>query len=524
MLIDTVTEEVRKLFDKYTRTKVAEPVLALSPNGATIAWVSDDETICLQDAMTNKISHGLTNPDLFVEKLIFSPDGQLLAAIHRESAISIWRTTTGERRFCFSGRYMDSIAFSPNCRLFALVDSQHRGVVELWDMDVYQAGMDGCSSDTSLGTAEKHRLIVSQDQKQERTKAIKAIIFSTDGRTIASTSSDNCVCIWDSVTGSEIRELRHQDLVNKIFYSADSKSIVSLSGSNTILIWDMSSNGRRQLAHQGRNIESIALSPDGQTLASVALDSIQIWDLPTGQRRQYLQHHVEDLIPSAALFFARTGNLARAEFSPNSKMLAAAGLGVNIHVWEVATGKEIQRLQGDSNLIMPITPLAFSSDSKTLSALADLSERKRKALATRQALIWDVETGIKSWLPPHPGANYSNIALSSDGQAVAASIQHGGSILIMQDTHSREIHPIGRFETMSFSADDRYLETNRGRLKIDGQEPHTTPFVGSDWVWHGGRRVLWIPPSHRGFVCACYGNKFALGFESGRLLFLRFDS
>jgi WD40 repeat protein len=221
MLIDTVTEEVRKLFNKYTRNKVAEPVLALSPSGATIAWVSDDETIFLQDAMTNKISHGLTNPNLSVEQLIFSPDGQLLAAIHRESAISIWRTTTGERRFCFSGRYMDSIAFSPNCRLFALVDSQHRGVVELWDMDVYQAGMDGCSSGTSLGTAEKHRLIASQDQKQDGAKAIKAITFSTDGRTIASTSSDNCVCIWDSARGSEIRELRHQDLVNKIFYSAD---------------------------------------------------------------------------------------------------------------------------------------------------------------------------------------------------------------------------------------------------------------------------------------------------------------
>jgi WD40 repeat protein len=418
MLIDMVTEEVRQIFEKYTQNKgtgayfaVAGPVIALSLNGATVAWVSDDETIFLQDTMTNKIIHRLINPSLLVEKLIFSPDGQLLAAIHRESAVSIWRTTTGEQRFCFPGIYVDSIAFSPDGLLFALVNSQHRGVVELWDMDVYQAGMDGCSSETRLGTADKDSLIVSQNPKQDRTKSIKDITFSPDGRTIASTSGDNCVCIWDSTTEIEIRELRHQDPVHKIVYSADSKSIVSLSGSNTILIWHVSSNDRRRLAHQDLNIESIALSPDGQTLASVAFDSIQIWDMSTGQRTQYLKHAVNDLIPSAAMFFAKSRNHASAEFSPNSKMLAAK-VGESICVWEVATGKEIQKLQDHSNLILPITPLAFSSDGRMLSALAGLSQRKREALATRQVLVWEVETGIKSSLPLHPGANYCNLAPS----------------------------------------------------------------------------------------------------------------
>ncbi|KAJ0421236.1 hypothetical protein BJY00DRAFT_110197 [Aspergillus carlsbadensis] len=510
-LLDTTTGKQGRL-----RCGQGEPhQVALSPTGTTVAWGGLDGTISLQDTLTNTISHELANPCLPVEEMAFSPDGKLLGSIDNDDNFHIWNIMTGERLFAYSDRNISIIALSPNGRLIGKVSKFNHLAVDLWDTKIRPVDPEEDTSDMNL-TADKHGpdYVVKHQQKQGHTRSVKTIIFSPDGKTVASAASDNCVCIWDPKTSEESRQVRHEAPVHKIIYSADSKSIISLSGDNTILFLNTFSTGSRQLPHKGQEVIDIAVSPNGQTLASIGCDIIRLWNLPGAQSLQEFGH--DSLVDAA-------------EFSPDSKILATASRTA-IHVWDVATGKERWRVDfvyaGVDTFLSVWAFLTFSLDSTSLSTVNLLLPEDQSLGCPFQVNVWDVETGRKHELPHDPTASYRNVALSADGKTVAANTFDHGPVFILTSTGGRELETLGRFESMSFSADDdRYLETNRGRLRIDSQEPpHTSPFVASDWVWQDGdHKLFWIPHSHRDFVCARYGSTFVLGFESGGMMFMRLD-
>jgi RNA polymerase sigma factor (sigma-70 family) len=123
---------------------------------------------------------------------------------------------------------------------------------------------------------------------------------------------------------------------------------------------------------------SVAISPDGRVMACILSGGI----LGMGGSRGRL-----------ALLDARSGALLRRfsdsdrssfdfehiSFSPDARLLASTDGNV-IHIWEVATGKEIRTFRGH---LAPVIHVAFDRDSRRLiSASRDST-----------ALIWDVFSG-----------------------------------------------------------------------------------------------------------------------------------
>ena len=95
-----------------------------------------------------------------------------------------------------------------------------------------------------------------------------------------------------------------------------------------------------------RSISSLAYSPDGRTLATVATDrTTRVWEASAGK-------------------FLRRFRGGGGVFSPDGKVLATADDA--IHLWEVATGKEVRLLQHPYGALVPH---AFSPDGKTLALL-----------------------------------------------------------------------------------------------------------------------------------------------------------
>jgi len=97
---------------------------------------------------------------------------------------------------------------------------------------------------------------------------------------------------------------------------------------------------------------SVALSPDGKTLASVSKDRNAIlWDLGTGKMRVTLRGHGSGVECVA--------------FAPDGKTVATGAWGGAVKLWDVAEGKERITLEGPGGSIFC---LRYSPDGKTLAA------------------------------------------------------------------------------------------------------------------------------------------------------------
>jgi len=94
------------------------------------------------------------------------------------------------------------------------------------------------------------------------------------------------VTLWDANSGREIGALKgHGKGVSQVVFSRDGRLLASASTDNTIRIWDVSSQRElRTLTGHTANIESIDFSPDGRLLASAGEDGgTYLWDVATGE-------------------------------------------------------------------------------------------------------------------------------------------------------------------------------------------------------------------------------------------------
>ena len=128
---------------------------------------------------------------------------------------------------------------------------------------------------------------------------IHEIKYSPDGATLAVASSIG-IWLYDAESGEEVSLLtEHTNKVNSMAFSPDGQTIASTGDweDNTIRLWDVDT--RQQLktltGHTG-DVNSISFSPDGQTIASASEDgTIRLWDVDTGGEIKTLIGYTSDV-------------------------------------------------------------------------------------------------------------------------------------------------------------------------------------------------------------------------------------
>ncbi|MBD2096392.1 WD40 repeat domain-containing protein [Trichocoleus sp. FACHB-591] len=166
--------------------------------------------------------------------------------------------------------------------------------------------------------------------------------------------ADGIIRQW-SIQGIE-REQRkwkaHNGTIFTLCLCADRQHLYSGGenyGEHIIRVWNCES-GKEVMALRGHDhsVRSMALSPNGQTLATGSDQRIKLWDTATGElRRSFFGH--PDWVRGLAI-------------TPDNQFLISAG-DPNIKIWDLATGQKLTTIAAHD---APIRSLALSQDSSLL--------------------------------------------------------------------------------------------------------------------------------------------------------------
>ena len=190
----------------------------------------------------------------------------------------------------------------------------------------------------------------------------------------------------------------HNNTVRSVALRPDGKTLASGSWDNTIILWDLATRkqvGPPLTGHKSA-VYSLAWSPDGATLASGSKDdTIILWDVDTKQRKLTLTDH-QNSVHSLA-------------WSPDGKTLASGSEDKTIRLWKVATGKLVRVPLTDHK--SAVYNVAWSPDGKILASGSD----------DKTIILWDVATGrpVGDPFTGHTNSVYS-LAWSPDGKILAS--------------------------------------------------------------------------------------------------------
>jgi dipeptidyl aminopeptidase/acylaminoacyl peptidase len=245
---------------------------------------------------------------------------------------------------------------------------------------------------------------------------VVAVAFAPDGKTIATGTGayaftglhEGLVRLWEPRTGRQLRVLAVSGpAVTSLAFSPDGKLIAAASWDLRLQVWDVATGQERYSLEHPAGVTDVAFAPDGKTLAAATLASragysVHLWDLATGRQLRQLQ----------GKFNARGEAPVIVRYTPDGRTLAAKARNKGpISTWEVATGKEgSELLHGDAETFV------FSPDGTTLAVdegndivLVDFpSGQERRRLP-----------GAQRWIPWgnfHPG----RLAFAPDGRTLAA--------------------------------------------------------------------------------------------------------
>ena len=279
---------------------------AFSPDGKIVAIGSRDGNIYLSDLNTGELKFTLTGHSEDVERVVFSPDGKILASSsYIDETVRIWDVHTGEHKRTLTEHTGDieGLAFSPDGKTLASSGSGD-GTIRFWDVhtgdqkhavtgnayDVHSVAFnpDGkfvakwawrwCYSILGCG----HRIALENIQRTPITDA-SCLVFSLDGKTLACAGGID-IRLQDAHTGEEkMRLTGHTWGMHSMALSPDGDILASGSEDMTIRLWDMhTGEHKRTLNGHTHRVYSVAFSPDGKTLASGSDDNtIRLWDVLT---------------------------------------------------------------------------------------------------------------------------------------------------------------------------------------------------------------------------------------------------
>ena len=350
----------------------------LSPGGSRVVTASLDGSVRLWPVAGGQ-ALVLRGHARSVEDAAFSNDGGLVATASLDRTARVWNAVTGTQVSVLEhDGPVFQVSLSPDGTLVATVSRvarTGRRVARLFD----------ASSGAPVTTFDQI--------------GITSVLFSPDGATVVTTSTDNTARIWDWRVPNPVAVLQQQDgdVVGATF-SADGTKLATASAGSSVRVWEtatwardftivgllnpatdvsISPNGRfiavssrdrtaqvfngdnglrlAILAGHEETVSSVVFGPDGRSLVTASDDgSARIWD-----------PGIDDALELAGE--ASAGELRRAALSPDGRLAVSAGADGTVRIVDVVKRRQLQVLRPGS----PVNDASFSRDGRLIVTASD---------------------------------------------------------------------------------------------------------------------------------------------------------
>jgi RNA polymerase sigma factor (sigma-70 family) len=277
---------------------------------------------------------------------------------------------------------------------------------------------------------------------------VRSLALSRDGRRLVTIGWDNRIRLWDAASGNELHcpELKEPSRMEAVDLAPDSKT-VAFATFNSFKLLDMTSGRVVRTLDQGLATsvaKSVAVSPDGKTVATFRDGGVVLWAAATGARLARHEATGSEKVPPPAAALAWSGDGTRLAWadgrtvrirdmrtgkvdsgaaeasqpihavalSPDGKRLATSSRDRTVQLWDVASRKVLRTFKGHAK-----APhcLAFSPDGKLLATgSGDPVQRQGGELDGLR--LWDTATGKELANPGRYAEGVSGVCFSPDGR------------------------------------------------------------------------------------------------------------
>ena len=435
-------------------------------------------------------------------RLTFSPDGRLLATgTFRTNTIKLWDTTNGRelRNLSAGGQsafgLTPAFAFSRDSRLIAVSAGSNQ--VKVWDVITgRELQTVEASSPSAIANAmgvsfvdftADGRLITISDALRvwdvtagRELFAINidptnmtgllaggsGVTLSPDGTQLIAVESsgvDPEVSFYDLKTGKKLRSVKlpEDDIqMAEVVFTSAQRVLVAAVVDKRLKVWDVTSKAvEKDLGPVTKDFSLIKLSRDGSLLALSENYTVRLWDVSTGREVTQLK------LPNSGAFTTFAEPFVN--FTDDGKRIASGGVDTPITVWDAASGKQLVRMAGRTNMAYSVH---FSSDGSQLTS----GGRTR----------WDLRTGrglrIATGLP-----NTAYGWASPDGRLIALMRPNSKSVTIVEAPSGKELHvlspsgTVGNVDRMRFTNDSTTLIVVHSAIYDQSPTPSATLSVSA---------------------------------------------
>lgn len=339
----------------------------------------------------------LVGHDNMMTAVKYSPDGKWIVTSGRDNRVIIWDTTTYEQATILKGHsaYAWCLAFSRDGRLLATGGFDNRVIV--WDLHLAARGLTSTEVQPSnLGldprqvahlrfassgrriasvrfVGEEVRVLDANDGRRRltlRPPSKESRLWGIDvsrNNLLAAATDRGEIVVWDLDSGELIQEITDAATTGFLAFSPQGNELASV-GNEIVQVYDLTRKTRQELPVPGLEGWSILYSPDGRLLAAGGANEIFVWEIPHLTPKYQLQ---------GKALMDRVYALA---FSPDGRTLASGGMDSKIHLWHMNTGEEKSVFRSHSGFVWD---LAFTRDGKSLFS----------AGGDDMIMLWDLESG-----------------------------------------------------------------------------------------------------------------------------------